>query len=54
MEWLSVALSKDPSFLIISVTIAIGIFVFSTRKAHANYLKKIKKLKKIDNYFHIK
>jgi hypothetical protein len=54
MEWLHIALSKDPSFLIISATLAIGIFVLATRKAHANYLEKIKKIKKTDNSFHIK
>jgi hypothetical protein len=54
MEWLQIALSKDTSFLIISVTLAVGIFVFATRKAHANYLEKIKNIKKTDNSFHIK
>jgi uncharacterized membrane protein (DUF106 family) len=51
MEWISKILPKEPTVLIISISIVIGVFIVAARKA---YLDHIEKLKKIDDTFNIK
>ncbi len=51
MEWLSRTLSQEPIVLLISISVIISIFVFAARKAHLNYLEK---MKKINESFNIK
>ncbi|WP_197411187.1 hypothetical protein [Colwellia sp. TT2012] len=51
MEWLSKSLSQEPLVLVLSITVVVGIFIFSARKAHLNHLAK---MKKIDDSFNIK
>ncbi len=51
MEWLSKVLSQEPIVLLISISVVVTIFIFSARKAHLNYLAK---MKKINDSFNIK
>lgn len=50
MEWLN-SILEEYSFLIISIIVVVGIFIFAARKAHLNHLDKIKQ---IDDTFNIK
>jgi len=43
MEWLHSALSQEPFFLLISISIIVSIFAFAARKAHINHLERMKK-----------
>jgi len=51
MEWLSNTLSQEPTILIISISVALTVFILAARKAHLNHLAKIKK---IDDSFNTK
>lgn len=44
MEWLSKTLSQEPIVLFISISVVVTIFILAARKAHVNYLARMKKI----------
>lgn len=49
MEWLNNILSQEPIVLSLSIVAVITIFIFAARKAHLNYLAKMKKIEESFN-----
>jgi len=49
MEWLSNSLAQDHIVLFSSIGIVVTIFILAARKAHLNYVAKMKKINEAFN-----